>query len=916
MAGQISRGARPKGRPPLSWTVFSLGRPLTGHNWAALLLLIDRTPFRRLLILALLLISGNVHPNPGPISNHSHPRYPCSICHLDVGRDSLQCSACLEWVHFLCSSLTRADFRTICAAGTAVGWRCPACHPQNTTDSPTQTSPLVAPPASPPPPPPGFPPLPPGFCQSRPPRGPPRCPCSICFFEVGEDSLKCSACSGWVRFSCSSLTRADFRKICAAGSPMGWNCPACLNGNLAPPTLRPASPRPFSPAPPPPTPPPLACSDLRDSSLPLPSHPPLLNTYRPSAFTLPTSSPPPTGPQSVHILPSHIQGNPRPSQNLRILQWNAGGLPSSRRAELIAFLSGNCCGLVFLRETHLSSTRRFQVPGYCALRTDRTFGGRGPVSSATHNTGGGVLTLIHSDLAFSPVSVSSLSSQDPYSDYTCVEVLLSNHSPLQFLGLYSPPIRNTPSDCRTGAFCPGILPGSLGTFVLGDFNAHRPAWDRLIPPGPLGGDLFRWIASSGLGILGDPASPALLRHSAGSRSSPGVSLAPASLAPHCGWRALPGLGSDRLPIEVVLPLSPVRRPGTRPPKFSCKEASWDICQSCIAEHLPSLDFDALNIHQAAHFFSLFLVEAAKASIPFGRLGRPPKAWWSQEAESAVRERRSARSVAHRSESHRLRYMGASRGASSVISRARSAAWQAACSGLSPRSDPRAVFRLLNAISGKKSASHGPSFPDCTSPLDTANHYASYLRSHLSQATPRSSRRAEGQFMNELRKASCEDASSLHNSFCSPFSLSGLSTAISGLSSSTASGPDQIAYPLLKHLPEPAQLLLSLFNRSWHSHTFPSCWKPSTIIPIHKPGKPTSSPSSFRPISLTSCISKLFERLILSLLTFHLESNHLLSTCQAGFRPGRSSLDQILTVSINLGWLPKEKTSRPNHFGFC
>ena len=98
---------------------FSLGRPLTGHNWAAPLLLIDRTPFRRLLILALLLISGNVHPNPGPISNHPHPRYPCSICHLDVGRDSLQCSACLKWVHFLCSSLTRADFRTVCATGDA-----------------------------------------------------------------------------------------------------------------------------------------------------------------------------------------------------------------------------------------------------------------------------------------------------------------------------------------------------------------------------------------------------------------------------------------------------------------------------------------------------------------------------------------------------------------------------------------------------------------------------------------------------------------------------------------------------------------------------------------------------------------------------------------------------------------------------
>ena len=594
-----------------------------------------------------------------------------------------------------------------------------------------------------------------------------------------------------------------------------------------------------------------------------------------------------------------LSGGPRPLQALCVLRWGAGGLPSSRRAELIAFLSGGHCDLVFLRGAYLSSTREFQVPGYCPLRVDRVFGGRGPVSSTTHDTGGGVLALVHSDLAFSPVSVSSLSSRDPCSDCTCVEVLLSDRSPLQFLDLCSPPIGGAPSDCRIGTFCPGVLSDSPDTFILGDFGAHRPAWDRLVPPGPLGGDLFCWITSSGLGILGGLASTALLRRSTGSRSSPGISLAPASLAPHCEWRALPGLGLDHLPIEIVLPLSPVRRPSTRPSRFNCKGASWDICQSYIAEHLPTLDFGALGVHQAAHSFSLFLVGAAKASIPFGRLGRSPKAWWSQEAESAVRERRRARSVAHRSESHRLRYIDASRRASSVISRAKSATWQATCSGLSPCSGPRAVFRLLGAISGKGSASHGPSFPGCASPFGAANHYASCLRSHLSQATPRSSCRAEGQFMNELRKASCEDASSLHGSFCSSFSLGELSAAISGLSASTASGPDRVAYPLLRHLPGPAQLLLlSLFNRSWHSRAFPSCWRPSTVIPIRRPGRPASSPSSFRPVSLASCISGLFERLILSRLTFHLESGHL-STCQAGFHPGRSSLGQILPLSRSI-----------------
>ena len=255
--GRNGRTDLPRGStersPPLSRTVFSLGCPLTGHNWAAPLFFIDRTPLRRLLILALLLISGNVHPNPGPITNHPHPRYPCSICHLEVGRDSLQCSACLKWVHFLCSSLTRADFRTICATGTAEGWRFPACHPQTKTGSPSQSSPLVTSPASPQPLPPGFPPLPPGFYQARSPRVSPRYPCSMCSLEVGKDFLKCSTCSKWVHFSSSSLTRADFCKICAAGSPTGWNFPACLNEDLASPTHQQASPRSVSPTPPPPT---------------------------------------------------------------------------------------------------------------------------------------------------------------------------------------------------------------------------------------------------------------------------------------------------------------------------------------------------------------------------------------------------------------------------------------------------------------------------------------------------------------------------------------------------------------------------------------------------------------------------------------------------------------------------------------
>ena len=133
-----------------------------------------------------------------------------------------------------------------------------------------------------------------------------------------------------------------------------------------------------------------------------------------------------------------------------------------------------------------------------------------------------------------------------------------------------------------------------------------------------------------------------------------------------------------------------------------------------------------------------------------------------------------------------------------------------------------------------------------------------------------------------------------------FSLTEFLAAASNLSSSTAIGLDKVACPMLKHFSRSdMDFLLHIFNFSWSSHSFPSIWKTSSIIPIHKMGIPLDSPASFPPIFLTSCVSKLFEHIILSRLLFFLESNSILSPRQAGFRPGRSTLDQILYLSQSI-----------------
>ena len=107
--------------------------------------------------------------------------------------------------------------------------------------------------------------------------------------------------------------------------------------------------------------------------------------------------------------------------------------------------------------------------------------------------------------------------------------------------------------------------------------------------------------------------------------------------------------------------------------------------------------------------------------------------------------------------------------------------------------------------------------------------------------------------------------------------------------------------MLKHLPRYCMdFLLHVFNLSLPLHSFPSSEKISSIIPIHNMGTPLDSPASFRPISLISCVSKLFEHIILSRLFFVLKSNSVLSLRQPGFHPAQFTLDQIFFGSYRMG----------------
>ncbi|XP_050700378.1 uncharacterized protein LOC126987455 [Eriocheir sinensis] len=110
--------------------------------------------------------------------------------------------------------------------------------------------------------------------------------------------------------------------------------------------------------------------------------------------------------------------------------------------------------------------------------------------------------------------------------------------------------------------------------------------------------------------------------------------------------------------------------------------------------------------------------------------------------------------------------------------------------------------------------------------------------------------------------------------------------------STAPGHDGLTYDILNALlvVQGDNPLLDLFNMSFAAGCLPPPWKAALIVPIPK------GDGTFRPISLTSCVCKLLERVILNRLLYKLGDR--LSPNLHGFMKGRSTSDCFLKCLSN------------------
>jgi hypothetical protein len=135
----------------------------------------------------------------------------------------------------------------------------------------------------------------------------------------------------------------------------------------------------------------------------------------------------------------------------------------------------------------------------------------------------------------------------------------------------------------------------------------------------------------------------------------------------------------------------------------------------------------------------------------------------------------------------------------------------------------------------------------------------------------------------------------------------IENAIDDLKLSKAEGIDGIGNEILKNSKIViVPMLCILFNHLLSSGIFPNEWGKAIIVPIYKNGT-KEDPNNYRGISLLTCISKLFTKILNNRLVNWATENDKMHDIQAGFTKKKSTVDHIFVLqTLVTKYLAKEK----------
>ena len=130
----------------------------------------------------------------------------------------------------------------------------------------------------------------------------------------------------------------------------------------------------------------------------------------------------------------------------------------------------------------------------------------------------------------------------------------------------------------------------------------------------------------------------------------------------------------------------------------------------------------------------------------------------------------------------------------------------------------------------------------------------------------------------------------------PVAFQEIQFVVKNLKNNKSTGIDSIPYELMKY-PDLIKIMFNMFSKCFVYGKIPNDWRKAIISPILKSGnRDPHIPMNYRGVSLLSCVCKGFTNILNKRLSSYYETSNILVDEQNGFRPNRSCIDHIFSLT--------------------